>query len=63
MKQGKCDECKKRFVWPKDLASRFCGCPICGQELRQTSYQLEKYPTIEIEKPAQIIEPKTKMPF
>lgn len=45
-RQGKCDHCQKRWIWSANVRLRDAHCPTCGRQLRQTTYLLQRYPTV-----------------
>ena len=47
MKQGKCPTCKKRLEWIKEIHSRDCFCPSCGEQLQTTNHLFKKWPTVK----------------
>ncbi len=47
MMQGKCDTCKLRLEWPKEIHSRDCYCPSCGNPLQATNHLMKRYPTVK----------------
>lgn len=49
MKQGKCIKCKVAYRWIKDIHSRYCNCPKCGEKLQATLYFQTKFPWIDQE--------------
>lgn len=50
-RQGRCNTCRKRMVWEKDIPARIASyCPICGSKLQSTTHVL-KWPVKKIMRP------------